>query len=400
MSRTRSGRATSVACAGLAWALLALTGCMSLTPEEAAAKLDRALAEAVTDDPDVHGAAMWVDAPRLGLQAGFAHGLADTRAGTPMTVDTPFYSASVGKLFVATAVHALAAAGRLSLDDPLTKWVPLEEVAGLPVTGGDAALARVTVRMLLGHTSGLPDYFSGPSADGAPRLFELLAREPTRTWTRQDLLDYTRAHYAAAGAPGERFEYADTNYDLLGLVLEKVEGKPFHLVVREQVLVPLGLSQTWYHSLEQPPVPLPPVAEVRVGAAELRGVPALSADQAGGGLITTLGDLRLFVRQLRTARPVPLSALAEGLSEDAMHDGIDVGVGAWRIRPSGVFFALAGTPELVGHSGATGVWAYAVPDYDAVLVGAVSQSTWQEKHLEFLLSEVMPVLRRLPQPQP
>ncbi len=218
MSRTRSGRATSVACAGLAWALLALTGCMSLTPEEAAAKLDRALAEAVTDDPDVHGAAMWVDAPRLGLQAGFAHGLADTRAGTPMTVDTPFYSASVGKLFVATAVHALAAAGRLSLDDPLTKWVPLEEVAGLPVTGGDAALARVTVRMLLGHKSGLPDYFSGPSADGAPRLFELLAREPTRTWTRQDLLDYTRAHYAAAGAPGERFEYADTNYDLLGLV--------------------------------------------------------------------------------------------------------------------------------------------------------------------------------------
>lgn len=398
MSRTPARRATLAACSGLASALLALAGCVSLTPEEAAAKLDRALAEAVADDPDLHGGAMWVDAPRLGLQEGFAHGLADVRAGTPMTVETPFYSASVGKLFVATAVHALAAARRLSLDDPLTKWVPLAEVAGLPVTGGDAALARVTVRMLLTHTSGLPDYFSALSADGAPRVFDLLAREPERTWTRKDLLDYTRAHYAAAGAPGERFVYADTNYDLLGLVLEKVEGKPFHVVVREQVLVPLDLYQTWYHGLEQPPLPLPAVAEVRVGAVELRGVPALSADQAGGGLITTLSDLRMFIRQLRAARPVPLSALTEGLSEDAMHDGIDVGAGAWRIRPSGVFFALAGTPELVGHSGATGVWAYAVPDYDAVLVGAVSQSTWQEKHLEFLLSEVMPVLRRLPTP--
>jgi hypothetical protein len=57
-------------------------------------------------------------------------------------------------------------------------------------------------------------------------------------------------------------------------------------------------------------------------------------------------------------------------------------------------------PALVGHSGSTGVWAYFVPETDAVLVGAVNHAGWQEKHVEFLLSEVMPVLVRLPATPP
>ena len=82
----------------------------------------------------------------------------------------------------------------------------------------------------------------------------------------------------------------------------------------------------------------------------------------------------------------------DDFSVDAMHAGIDVGVGLWRIRPGGVIFLLAGQPTLVGHSGATGVWAYYAADVDAVFVGAVSSAAWQERHIEFLLSEVLPVL--------
>jgi hypothetical protein len=65
-------------------------------------------------------------------------------------------------------------------------------------------------------------------------------------------------------------------------------------------------------------------------------------------------------------------------------------------RPGGVFFALAGMPALVGHSGSTGVWAYYAKDWDAVLVGAVSDSSWQERHVQFLLGELVPVLARVP----
>lgn len=368
--------------------------CGRLGPDAAAAKLDQALKTAVDDDPAVHGAVMWVDAPRLGVTQGWAHGLANLDAGTPMTVHTPFLSASVGKLAVAAAVMRLVADGRLSLDDPLSKWVPASRFAGLPVQGGDEVLGRVTIRQLVAHRSGLPDYFSDASRDGAPRLFDLIAVEPDRTWSRDAMLDYARAHYAPAGAPGD-FHYADTNYDLLGLVLEGVTTQPFHRVVREQVLEPLGMTRTWYHAFEPAPPGLAQVADVFVGDVNLGGAPSLSADQAGGGLATTVEDLRLLLRGLQAGRPVPMEVLASDFTENAMHTGIDVGLCAWRIRPRGVFFALTGLPELVGHSGATGVWAYVARDLDAVFVGAVSQSHWQEKHVKFLLAEVLPTVSRI-----
>ncbi len=373
---------------------LTLSAACSLSHREAITRLDGALEEVAKGE--VHGAVMWVDAPGRGIQQGFAHGVADAATGAPMTVETPFYSASVGKLFVAAALLKLVDEGRLSLQDPLTRWVPRSELAGLPVTGGDTALERVTVAMLLSHRSGLPDYFSDPASDRAPRLFDRIATERTRTWSRKELLDYARAHYRPVGAPGERFHYADTNYDLLGMVLEGVTGKPFHQVVRELVLEPLGLSHTWYHAFERPPSGVGSVADVWVAGMNLRGAPALSVDQAGGGLATTVADLRTFVRALVDGRPVPLSALETDFERDAMHSGIDVGRCAWRIRPRGVFFALAGLPTMVGHSGATGVWAYYVADWDAVLVGAVSDASWQEKHVEFLLRDVVPVLARTP----
>jgi D-alanyl-D-alanine carboxypeptidase len=170
-----------------------------------------------------------------------------------MRIDTPFFSASVGKLFVAAAVLALARDGRVSLEDPLTRFVPRAEFAGLPVEGGDAALDRITVPRLLSHRSGLPDCFSGPSRDGARRLFDRMVSDRDRPWTRGKPLDCARAHSAPIGPPGGPFHHADTNCDLLGVVLEQVTGQPFHQAVRALVREPLGLRGTWYHAFEAPP---------------------------------------------------------------------------------------------------------------------------------------------------
>jgi D-alanyl-D-alanine carboxypeptidase len=371
----------------------AFSAMLAYSVDDASARLDAAVARA--SRKQVRSAVLWVQSPRLGFDRGFAHGIAQVETGTPMTVETPFLSASVGKLVVAAAVLRLTQDGRLSLDDPMTRWISPDILAGLPVTGGDAALPAITIAMLLGHRSGLPDYFSDPSCDGAPRLFDLLASDPTRRWNRADLLDYARAHYKPVGAPGQRFHYADTNYDLLGLVLEGVTGTSFVAAVRALVLDPLELTHTWYHAFEQPPAGQPGVADVWVNGTNLWGAPCLSADQAGGGLVTTVADLRLLLRGLVEGRPVSLAAMATDFTLDAMHSGIDVGQPAWRIRPRGIFFALAGLPTLLGHSGATGVWAYYVEDWDAVIVGAVSDASWQERHIRFLLADVLPVLARM-----
>ena len=86
-----------------------------------------------------------------------------------MLPDTPFLSASVGKLVLAAAVLALIEDQQLAIDDPIGDWIEADVLAGLPVVGGDAAAARITVAQLLSHRSGLPDYFDGQPTRAGPR---------------------------------------------------------------------------------------------------------------------------------------------------------------------------------------------------------------------------------------
>ncbi|MFN2252174.1 MAG: serine hydrolase domain-containing protein [Anaerolineae bacterium] len=394
-----------IAVAGVALVLLAVgsvlvAGAMGafagpLTPAEAGLELDSLLRGTVDGNAELHNGVLRVDAPDLGVEGAWAAGVADERDGTPMTTATPFLSASIGKLFTAATVLSLADDGLLSLDDPITERLSPDVYSGLPVEGGDAALRDVTVRMLLGQRSGIPDYYDGATTDGAPNVFALLVDEPNREWTPLSLLAYTKAHFKAAGAPGEDFQYSDTNYDLLGLIVEKATGRPFHEVVAERVLVPLALRDTWYHAREDPPRPgLAPYADVWIGDTNVAHEPALSLDWAGGGLATTTADLDALMRGLVDGKPVPLEALEENWTENSLNRGIDYGYGLWRIRPAGVFFLLRGYPVLYGVSGSSGTFVYYVPKYDAVITGAFDQTDYAEGHVRFLL-QVLALLGRV-----
>lgn len=373
-----------------------------LTPDEAEAELEAMLRKRAEQDDTVRNAVLLVDAPSLGIGGAWAAGVADAQTGAPMTPETPYLSASIGKLFTAATVLSLAEEGVLSLDDSVTDWLPTETYAGIPVDGGDAALASVTIRMLLGHRSGIPDYFEGKTADGSANIVELLADEPNRAWTPQTLLAYVKAHFEAAGAPGESFTYSDTNYDLLGLIVEQATGLPFHEVVASRILEPLALDDTWYHAYTDPTRAgaLQPdqttYADVWMDDFNLARVPALSLDWAGGGLATTTDDLHAFLRSLLDGEPVPLDSFKQEWTENALSRGIDYGYGLWRIRPAGLLFLLRGYPDLYGVSGSTGSYVYYVPEYDAVIAGTFNQTGYQAKHVRFLL-QPLAILRRIQQ---
>ena len=243
-----------------------------LDPADAMDKLQTALERSV-DGGSVRNAVLHVDAPRLGAQRTWADGVADGRDGRPMRPETPFLSASIGKLAVAAAVFALVDEGTLDLDAPIAAVLARDVLEGLPVAGGEDAITRISARMLLANRSGLPDYYDDqahPTVDGAPSVAELMLTEPERRWTRDQLLDYVREHYAPFASPGERFLYSDLNWDLLGLVLESATGRPFHAVVRERVLEPLAMTHTWYHAFEPRPDDAPDFADAFVGAREHR----------------------------------------------------------------------------------------------------------------------------------
>lgn len=155
-----------------------------------------------------------------------AVGVADAATGTPLTREHLFQVASHSKTFTATAVLQLVDAGRMRLDDPVGGYVPELAAAGSPI-------ARVTVRELLGHQSGV-------TRDGAHADFWQLG---TPFPDRARLLDEV-LHGGVVHARNEHFKYSNVGYALLGQAVEAVTGRPFGQHVVAAVLEPLGLTRT------------------------------------------------------------------------------------------------------------------------------------------------------------
>jgi CubicO group peptidase (beta-lactamase class C family) len=150
------------------------------------------------------------------------YGLANVETGAECTPATNFRMASVSKQFTAAAVMRLVEEGRLSLDDKLDKFFP-----GFPEYGRE-----IKVRHLLTHTSGLPDYEGLVPTGTTLQLNDLDVL--------QLLLETEKPKFTA----GEKFEYSNSAFVLLGLIVEQVTRKPFHEFVREEILVPSGMANS------------------------------------------------------------------------------------------------------------------------------------------------------------
>jgi D-alanyl-D-alanine carboxypeptidase len=248
-------------------------------------------------------------------------GLADTATGARMTVHSRFHVASMTKPVVAAVAMQLVQFGRLSLDDTIESWLP-----GL-VARGD----RITVRQLLSHTSGLPDYTRVPAA------WPVLERTPVDQ----------RALVVAAGrapplfAPGAGQTYSNTNYALLGLVLERATGLSLEELLQHRVFAPLGLRSA---SLLASRVREEPVAHGYVHGTDATDWD-LTWGWAAGGLVTDASDLDRFFAAL-FAGDLVSSRLVDEMAEPAAG-----ALGAW--SGYGLGLALLPTPcgPAVGHSG-------------------------------------------------
>jgi CubicO group peptidase (beta-lactamase class C family) len=151
-----------------------------------------------------------------------AYGFADVESRVKATPETNYRLASVTKQFTATAIRRLAEEGKLSLDDPLRKWLP-----SLP-----AATDGITVRHLLTHTSGLVDYEDVMPADTKEQLHDA---DVLHLLESQDRLEF---------APGTSYRYSNSGYSLLALIVERASGQSFATYLREHVFAPLGMNAT------------------------------------------------------------------------------------------------------------------------------------------------------------
>jgi D-alanyl-D-alanine carboxypeptidase len=204
--------------------------------------------------------------------------VANLATGTPLAPDARVRVGSITKPFVAAVALQLVQEGWLLLDHSVEHWLPRL------VPGGE----QITVRQLLSHTSGLPDYLTDS-------LIARARQNPDHHWTPQELvaeaLQYPRRF--APGAPG-RWAYSNTNYILLGLIIERVTGHSLEQELQQRVIAPLGLHDTILTSSSADPGNLAHGYESGVDRTALN----MSVAWAAGGLSASVEDLTRFTQGL------------------------------------------------------------------------------------------------------
>lgn len=215
-----------------------------------------------------------------------AQGVANVKTAEPMSVRDEFPIRSVTKSFTVTLILQLARAGKLSLADPIGKYL-----SGVP--NGN----KITLAELAGMTSGLKSY------EKTQAVYQVLLNDPAHQWTNAQLIS-AALHEAPLFSPGARFDYSNTNTVLLGMVAEEMTGRPIAQLYRARIFRPLGLSATSYPDNMQFPASTPIGYEVdaRSGALEPAIIANLSAFGPAGGIVSTLPNLLRWGRALGTGR--------------------------------------------------------------------------------------------------
>lgn len=317
---------------------------------DAAERIDRLLAGKYA--ADAPGAAVLV--ARKGaviLRKGY--GLANLEHRVAASPETVFRIASVSKAFTAAAVLVLVEKGRLGLDDPASKYlVDQPWKKGVPA-----------IRDLLGHTSGIHDYLDRPDN----------MRWVRGEYTAGELVDSFKDRDPDF-APGERMAYSNSNYILLGAILEKVTGQPFPAVVEDLVLRPLELERTFYDG-ELTLIPGRAAGYEPFRARDdsldwsrFRNARyyTMSCLYASGGYLSTVDDLYALYRGLAHGKLLGRETFSRSLEPVRLAGGGTAGgsVGGWQID------RLDGRTVYMKGGALPGVctWMLFIPDEDLCVI--------------------------------
>jgi D-alanyl-D-alanine carboxypeptidase len=294
----RRGGVAALCAFVLCTALAVPAGAQELPPD-VTSKLE-ALVEHV-NDLNVPGVVLGVNVPGVGHFAA-ASGTVSGTEDTPVGLDSHFRIGSITKTFVATVALQLVGECKLALDDTIERWQP---------TVGDAD--QITIEELLHHTSGIPDY------QQTDQFQQELFAYPFRVWNHQDLVSLI-AGQPPAFPPGTQYQYSNSNYLLLGLIIEAVTGQTLEHELEQRIFTPLGLDDTSLPTT--PDIPSPATGGTDILDDENKGalIEAVpfnfdpSGVWAAGAMISTLADLEVWARALATGELLSPALQARRLS--------------------------------------------------------------------------------------
>lgn len=286
-----------------------------------------------------------------------AVGLGDLTTAAPITTVDHFRIASATKTFVATITLQLVDDGKIGLDDMLDRYIP-----DIP-NGGE-----ITIRQVLAMTAGIFSYTEDPA------LIAHYYANPLLPFTPEQGIDIARKH-GPDFSPGDHFHYSDTNYLILGLMIEKLTGRQVGDVIAARILTPLGMTHTSFAVTPEMPAPFARGYLPKPGGDTLVDVTRSNPNigWGAGAMISTLDDLRIWAKALATG------ALLSPATQRARLQWTPLpGLPSQYRGKEGYGLGIVNLFGFIGHNGAIVGYSsscYYLPEEDATFVTLVNRAT-------------------------
>lgn len=344
--------------------------------------IEHSFRKKVRNDRKVRNAYLLVHCEKRGMHLNIAEGKTGDFDAHPQQ---PNHLASVGKLFTATTIGMLHDQGKLSFDDPIARHLDHDLMNNLHVYKGRDYSGDIKISHLLNQTSGLNDVFY--------ILWDKLVKNPGLLISPRDAIFYGKEHLKPVSRPGYKHFYTDTNYYLLGLIIENITGKPHHEVVQQYLFDPLGMKHAFMFRYSKPSVPSEyPMAKLYLNKTDVTTIENASRiDYAGGGVVAPLDEFLLFMKALVGHKLVKKETLDRMLADDRpiglKSPGIHYGYSIWKFKTFPLL--LPETFNCWGCVGVTGAYMFYHPKTDSYIIGSFNDMSWRGKSLQFMIFNVI-----------
>lgn len=339
----------------------------------------------VFKDKKVKNAYLLVHSEKLGIDLNIAAGkTGDFEAH----IHQPIHLASVGKLFTATLIGILHDKKLLDYNDPIARYLDEEMMSQLHVFRGKDYSDQIMIKHLLMQTSGLNDVFY--------RLYEKFQDNPSFKITPKEAIIWGKENLKPVAPPGKRHFYTDTNYYLLGLIIESITQKAFHQVMHEFIFDPLGMENARVYGFSQPKKDSGyPIANAFIKGVNLLSIEGIhQIDWAGGSIVAPLSEYLIFMKALVGGKIIRETTLTRMINDDIYMGfptlGFRYGYSIW--KPVSIPLILPSSYHCWGCVGVTGAFMFFHPGTESYMIGSFNDFSYRGKALEFMLKKVARVL--------
>ena len=287
-----------------------------------------------------------------------------------LKTSSQYFIASTTKLYTVAMIMKLRAEGKLSLDDKLSKFFGPEVTQRLNVYKGIDYSDQITIKHLLSHTSGIPDYFGGKNNKGTS-LEKELTESKDRAWGLEDVLRTVKTMQSTF-KPGQKGKalYSDTNFQLLGRIIEQFRSNTIENIFKHEIFEPFGMKDTYVYTAEPDQNP----AGMYFQDKKLFIPQAMKSTRADGGIVSTSYDSMTFIKNFFEGKFFPKSYFDEMRTDyRGVMFPLQYGTGLMRFKLPSLMTGFRSMPELIGHSGLSGAFEYYCPAKGVYLTGTVNQ---------------------------